>query len=137
MHLVLEHYHMDTCVMFCSHTYGQITSRMDKCPPHKCRKHPHATLVLAKKIHNNSNTEPSLQGTLLGSSLYHSNHYSCYILLALCTTYGTPSPAEHAAFAALWDPQDPIEAFSTNWKIVMWLPSLQIHCTQLTSSSPA
>ena len=53
--------------------------------------------------------------TLLGSTSYRSNHDPRAILQSLRDTYGTPSPTEcqanDAAFAAPWDPQDPIEAY--------------------------
>lgn len=54
-------------------------------------------------------------GTIIGTSVYRSNHDPRDILLALRTVYGTPSPAERnsneALFATPWNPAEPIETY--------------------------
>ena len=54
-------------------------------------------------------------GTIIGTSVYRSNHDPRDILLALRSVYGTPSPTERnaneALFATPWNPAEPIETY--------------------------
>lgn len=54
-------------------------------------------------------------GGIMDANLCCNNQDLQAILLALCTLYGNPSPAEKqanmTAFAAQWNPADPIEAY--------------------------